>query len=85
MNEPKFKVGQMVFWAEADAMRAEVVEVIPQMLRKPKYRLKWVDENSHESVHSESKLTGTSFYWTSDGQPRLWFTEHAARGYRGKR
>jgi hypothetical protein len=82
---PRFKVGQTVYWEAADVMRAEVIEVIPRMLRQPQYLLKWIDENGHQSVHSENKLTGTSFYWTSDGKPRVWFTEHAVNSYRGQR
>lgn len=85
MSKPRFKVGQTVYWERADVMRAEVVEVITRTLRQPKYRLKWIDEGGHETVHSEDKLTGTSFYWTSDGRPRVWYTEHAMRSYGGMR
>lgn len=85
MSNPKFRIGQTVYWKSADVMRAEVVEVIPQTLRKTKYRLRWIDENHHETVYSEDKLTDWSYYWTNDGNPRLWFSEHAARAYRGQR
>ena len=59
----KFNVGQTVYWHDFDLMRAEVGEVIERKLRKPKYRVKWVDEGNHEDVHSEDKFIERSSRW----------------------
>lgn len=67
MKEPKFKVGQRVYWERHALMRADVIEVIPRKVRENKYRLRWIDENNHETVTTEDKLTHVSFYWNDNG------------------
>lgn len=59
----KFEVGQIVYWYDFDLMRAEVLEVIERKFRKTKYRVKWIDENGHEEVHSEDKFVAYSSRW----------------------